>query len=469
MKNNVHPIAVLIALSAAIGRPPLAGADDVEPPKQIVLHPAAAPVPALRHSLLPGFLERIDGNAIVYVGQVKAEQNAFFSSRELRENIDDRWQTEPLEKLKDVPQFLTSRDSGPLYYLDQAARCTHADWQLPLGREPYYSMLLPGVQESRQFARILAAHARIEMAHGNLDSALQDFRTGYALGKHVASNETLVGGLVGLAITNLMAEQTLEFIQQPGAPSLYWSLTELPRPAIDFREALEAEMHAVELSFPEVRDLIADRTSDQWRAAWFQLAEHVAEFSDSPSWKTSPAMLVASSVRAYPQAKSALVAAGASPEAVNAMSVAQVLMLREMQLFREVRDDAAKWFSLPYPEAAAGLQAAERTEQRLWSEGQAVLPLSRIFLPALASCRSAQVRTDRRIAALRLLEALRLYAGSHEGRLPESLSQIKDVPVPLDPVTERPFEYRLEGDAAHLLGPKVSAETLHYEIKMQRR
>ena len=35
----------------------------------------------------------------------------------------------------------------------------------------------------------------------------------------------------------------LELIQQPGSPNLYWALSELPRPIVDFRAAYEAEMN----------------------------------------------------------------------------------------------------------------------------------------------------------------------------------------------------------------------------------
>src|SRR3546814_11331112 len=60
-------------------------------------------------------------------------------------------------------------------------------------------------------------------------------------------------------------------------------------------------------------------------------------------------------------------------------------------------------------------------------------------LPAVGACLQAQVRADRAIAELRCIEALRMYAASH-GRWPKTLGEIKDVPVPNDPVTGEPFE-----------------------------
>ena len=65
----------------------------------------------------------------------------------------------------------------------------------------------------------------------------------------------------------------------------------------------------------------------------------------------------------------------------------------------------------------------------------------------------AQARLDRRVAALRVVESIRMYAATKGGALPESLDNITDVPVPLDPVTGKPFGYHLEGGRAQVSGP----------------
>ena len=50
---------------------------------------------------------------------------------------------------------------------------------------------------------------------------------------------------------------------------------------------------------------------------------------------------------------------------------------------------------------------------------------------------------------LRIVEALRLYTSSHEGKLPARLTDV-GVPMPVDPVTGKPFDYDAEGDTAAL-------------------
>ncbi len=87
---------------------------------------------------------------------------------------------------------------------------------------------------------------------------------------------------------------------------------------------------------------------------------------------------------------------------------------------------------------------------------------------------AARTRIDRQIAALRCVEAIRLYAAAHDGNLPPSLDEIKEVPVPFDPVNGKPFTYRLAGDRAFfscepLPGqPATNANTPTYEITIQR-
>src|SRR5260370_9046507 len=50
----------------------------------------------------------------------------------------------------------------------------------------------------------------------------------------------------------------------------------------------------------------------------------------------------------------------------------------------------------------------------------------------------AQGRVQQRFGLLRCVEALRVYAAEHEGRLPARLEDIK-LPLPLDPITGPPF------------------------------
>jgi hypothetical protein len=81
-----------------------------------------------------------------------------------------------------------------------------------------------------------------------------------------------------------------------------------------------------------------------------------------------------------------------------------------------------------------------------------------MLLPAIPKVIVNNNRLDRKIAALRIIEALRLYAAAHDGQLPEKLADITEVPVPLDPGTGKPFEYQRDKDAGTLIAPSLKAE-----------
>jgi hypothetical protein len=58
--------------------------------------------------------------------------------------------------------------------------------------------------------------------------------------------------------------------------------------------------------------------------------------------------------------------------------------------------------------------------------------------------------------------------------LPEKLADVTEVPVPTDPFTGQPFDYRLDGDKAVLTAPPPAGEPPHegnsrrYEIKLAK-
>jgi len=70
--------------------------------------------------------------------------------------------------------------------------------------------------------------------------------------------------------------------------------------------------------------------------------------------------------------------------------------------------------------------------------------------PAHDRIRKQMNHVDRKIAALQCVEALRLYAGSHDHKLPENLDDVTDVKIPVDPVTKKPFSYKSTGIEAVL-------------------
>ena len=461
----VAAVAVFVPLTAS-GED---GEDKVETIR-LLLHPAPEPCPALKYQLLPNVLDRKPGNAAVMYNKL-GMQFAEVGEGRLPEEIVDWLEMSladlPRQKIRETLDKYRHVLDG----LELAARRERCDWELPIREQNFISLLLPELQKARGFARLLAVKARLEIAEGKIDEALDTLKNGYALGRHVAEGPTLINAMVGMAICRMMSEQVQELIQQPESPNLYWALTSLPRPLIDTRKAMETEMYMLYLSFPVLGEVDDTRRSpEHWQHVIDRVSDEVMQLwgGSKPDLGWRP-LLTAMALKGYPQAKRYLIQEGRSAAEVEAMPVPQVVILSTVRTYDDLRDQTFKWFSLPYWEAHEGMREAA---QYLATEGRKreIVPVASLLMPALGAARLAVARNDRTIAVLRTIEALRLYGAAHEGRLPKKLADVTEVPVPIDPVTGKAFAYSLDGDTAVLEAPAPPNRpqrgfALRYEIK----
>lgn len=447
------------------------------PVVKLTLTPAAEPVPALRHKLLPDQWEQKPGNAAPYY------YRALLSYASVPEKVrkqflvnwgEQKWAEAPLQKLpkKEIHDLL-GNFRGALGELETAAHRERCDWDLrlqDLSGPKVVEFLLPELGEMRNLARLVALKARLEIAEGRPDDALGTLRVGYKLARDSAKPPLLINGLVGIAIARIMDERVQELIDSSGSPNLYWALAALPDPMIDLRPAIRYEMGNAFRFFPFLKDAeTAEKSSDEWRQVWGSALRELGQYHDSGwagdlrDWSAQGAA-AAVMMKSYPNAKRELIASGYTPEQVEAMPVGQVMAIQSARTYRYVADEMAKWSTLPYPQAR---ERRKQAEQRLKKEGylgqQAFLremfPLADILLPALNQARYVGVRFQREIAALQTIEAIRMHAAGNDGRLPESLKRITVVPAALDPLTGKPFPYRLEGRKAILDVPSPPERT----------
>jgi hypothetical protein len=439
--------------------------DEKIPVVKIVLHPMAEPRPALKYRLLPSIIDMKPGNAAVLYNKIPAERNRLFGDEELWEKLD---------KLREAPLADLTRESVPdlAKELIRAGQCESCDWQLPLHEGDTYSLSLAEFQQTRSFARILAVQARIQIAQGKYEEAVKTMQAGYALARNVGKGPFLVLSLIGVAIARSMDDQVREFIQQPDAPNLYWSLAVLPRPFIDMRGAFDVEMQGLYLNFPELRNLEEKKLSpEEWRELLIATLRKLSKVSGMHGNSEDISALTAASLLVeYPRAKQFLLDRGMSAEKIEAMPVCQVALLYSTRLYEELTDDLLKWSSCGFADSKIKVRANDRRLSEL-ERPYGVFSYVAATIPAFQAVFFAQARSERDIAILQVCEALRLYAAAHEGRLPEKLSDITDVPVPPDPVRGKPFAYQVSGDTAMLesLYPEekpAEHQSIRYEIKM---
>jgi hypothetical protein len=431
----VLPIA-MVAISPASRTAPT-----TTPPETLIrlnVQPMAAPKPALRYLLLPDLKEMTPGNPIP--GYLKCFMD------------------------QDLGAEREVLGRAALRQADRAARMDKPDWQiLPKLKSDGFGLLLPDLQKFRGVAAGLQERFRSEIALGHFDDALVTAKTMFAMSRHMGEHPTLIGELVGMALASIAIVPLEEMLEQPWCPNFYWALTNLPNPLVPLDRGMEGERVMIQV---ELHDL--DDTNPMTPAQLKKLIAHIdrLRYFDEKSrqdgtqaWldaRTKDAVLLVA-------AHSRLVEYGIPEERLLKFSAEQLLLLDEKREMEVLRDEVMKFMNLP----------AWQVEELTSSIKPDKSSLLGLFVPALQKVRRAQGRLEQRIALLRHVEALRMYAAEHKGQLPEKLSDVA-VPLPVDPFTGKPFRYMLEGATAHLRGnpprglESAAVYNLHYEITIKK-
>ena len=329
-------------------------------------------------------------------------------------------------------------------------------------------MMLPDAQAHRELARALKLRVRADLAEDRFDAAIHGIRIGFQLGQRVGEGPSMIHMLVGLAITGVFTGEIDEFIRRPGAPNLYWALTTLPDPFIDPRAGLEGEARFFESILPHADELDAGPVSaaraNQILEEMFATFRRGGPTDDGGVGGLLGKFGLTTYVALhYPEAKVQLIALGRPAAVVEKMPAAQVVALRSVTVIRALYDDYVKCFHLPYPRAVAEFARLRKQadEWKKQNEGDALLSVFLLTLPAIEKVHNAHARVGRRIAGVRAVEAVRLHAALNDGRVPGKLADITAVPVPTDPWTGKPFAYTADGTTFALFAPPPAGEQPH--------
>jgi hypothetical protein len=252
-------------------------------------------------------------------------------------------------------------------------------------------------------------------------------------------------------------------IQQPGCPNLFWALTNLPHPFIDLRKGFQGERVFLTKEFAAL-DTRAPMTDTQVDKAVDRLQElmKIINVNKNVSDWLSASAIDKERVRA---ARTRLIESGLAENKVKQFTAPQVILLDEKLEFEVRRDEVRKVMMLSFWQAEPLLRAAR--QQRGKREDS-------LFAGLIAGdkVKLAQTRVEQRLGLLRCVEALRLHAAENDGKLPAKLEDIK-LPLPVDPVTGKPFVYKLDGGTAILRGtppPGVNdpAYNVRYEVTIAK-
>jgi hypothetical protein len=424
--------------------------------------PAAAPRPALKYQLLPEVRELQPGNPVQWYLRCFAEQRLFFFNKEVVEERN-KYRTMPL---KDLPlDRIRNYGGSALSQADWGARLDTPDWQvLDRVQSETTDLRLPELGSLRMLAAALQVRFRGEVARRDFDAAIATAKTMFAFVRHLGDCPTPEASRLGLSTAHMALDTLEEFVQQPGSPSLYWALTDLPTPLVEIRKGLHGERAMLATELRSIRDdaVLVDRELDELvgrlsgRSGFLRLESGLAP-------RNLRSMVAGWSKDRYrvDAARKRLSESGINRDLVKEFPAMQVILLDERRGFETLRDDEMKLLGLA-PWQIVSFKARERS-RNLFAE----------LLPRVAELRLEQANVDCRVALLRHVEALRIHASEQGGSLPPSL---KDVALPLsnDPITGKPFSYRLDGPTARLgtplprperMGPAYATE---FEITMRK-
>jgi hypothetical protein len=437
-------MTAFLLLSATFAAPPA----DRESVARVTVTPAAAPKPALKYQLLPEVRELKTGNASQWYLRCFMEQRHFFFNKDVAAERA-RQRTMPLKNLP--AEQLRNYGGHATSQADYGARLDTCDWQaldrvLTEGAE----LRLPELGPLHELAVALQVRFRGEIARGDFDDAIRTAKTMLQFARHLGEYPTMAGARLGQQVAEMALESLAEMVQQPNCPNLYWALTDLPAPLVDLRKGAQGdrviadtELRALRADAPlpdaDVEELVS-RVSGRAGFAREQAAKPPRNIRAELTARAKDA----DAVRA---ARKRLTDAGIAK--ADGFSAMHVILLDEKGEFEDLRDEESKQLGLKLWEINA---KGEKKAEGLFAD----------LLPGIGEARRAQGRLEQRVALLRHVEALRMFAAAHGGKLPTNLSDA-GVPLPSDPFTGKPFGYEVKDGVATL-----STSDLRFEVVIRK-
>lgn len=364
----------------------------------------------------------------------------------------------------EVRRFLRAF-AEPMAILQRGARHGSAEWSIPPATgwdsdaHPEYNWML-------RLLLLTDLRVRLAIAEQDFSEAEQWMQVGWKLARDFG--DAPVSSHQGMAhlIENQMMDAARHWISAPDAPNLYWALANLPLPVADAKTALRRNLRAPVLAITERKPELNTHRSDE---SWKQLYDQVLAVSDNraavPRLEDYGFQIL---VRGYAGAKRDLRRWGFTPERLDRLPPRAVMLIHQFHVYRHNHQAIVKWLEFP-PELSTS--HIEETLKRLREEGWTASPASKTnrewFSPLWATERTVRtylyaIRQERYLRAKRnalmVVEAVRDHMASHGGRLPRALAEITGLPLPDNPLSGRPFEYRWESPRLAVLRIAVTQE-----------
>ncbi len=421
------------------------GQDDDSGSTVITVTPCRIDEPFLRYRIFPDDAQRHESNAAVLIQRLWAD------NRRAMEVLS----TSAARHLEiDLQEFdpNVARREAPLLFLDEmrrAAYCRNADWDYPDdGTEPLDRVRISDVSDANKVLRGLAVHCRADIVEGNIEAAIDKLMIGLGCTVHLQTPPFVVQKLTQNRNYKMFLDRIEELIQHENSPNLYFALTALPDQLIEIECLADWLRRNPWHHIEGFNNLEQERTGQEWQDLRIELEigrrfDHIVNGvyvdNNAPEmvrerFQTYVESGVANLPRLQPELESRIVSISDDEIAV-----------RYFKAQYEALADYYACIVLMPPEEALPLltEIADQLEDEEWEEVQQKLPAIVHFYADVWAVR-------RRVAALRVIEALRDHAARND-EMPASLDEIVFPPIPNDPMTGEPFGYTLNADGIAVL------------------
>lgn len=428
---------------------PLCGAE----PKPIVVEitPRAIETPLLKYRFVPREDELKPGNAVPILLRLPWEQRTWMEK--VYPNLH-KWDEVSLTD----PKWKDYSDISPRFFdeMKRAAYRREAIWEYPIGEVPAGMILLPDVQGLRAFLGIgLSSKAKYHLSKGELNEAFDVIKVGISNSRHLATTPFVVTQLVAASIQRTMFDRTVDLISQPQSPNLYWGLTTIPKGILSLDRTADFEGQVLVLTFPFIKELDKPRTNEEWKKLFDQQLNHLADTMEMivPRGEDKKKKAFAHAEEVARKELPKLL--GYTPEKIAQMTMEEVVLRWFVTNHQNLDARYNAYMVLAPREAIPQLLKLNLDCSDFYSHMNS--SFIDFFKNPLFNYLTLHTNY-RRIQTIRVIEAVRHYAGTHGGKFPDKLENITDIPVPLDPLTDKPFVWKLEGNLATLSPPQLPTE-----------
>lgn len=425
-----------------------------ELPPPLKVQSAQEPKPALKIRLYPARWTLKPGSALLHF--CRAQMMYLSTPAEWRQKLQSEEWLEGTGK-NEIPTLDEIRET--LFGLEHVFEEIHDlamsedfqwDHRLRDLRGPkVFTYRLPDIQECRSLARLLALKIRVQLEDKDFDGAVSSIRDGLRLAEFVGQGETLIQKLVGIAIAAIMRDKLETAIATPGCPNLYWALATIPRPLVSMGDSVLWELS----SPPRVLTALAESEVEDWTEAeaarrWSDMLEKLGSLTDIGIDDSGLQLVLAiASGTQVEDAKKRVAANGYSEERLATIPGLQIVLIDAAQELRRAADEVGKGHLLP---VSLGQQVSVREEKEFknWLKknrpNSIAAVIAGLLYPAVRQAKEAETRSAMTFNRLLTLEAIRMHAAEHNGKLPDTIEELSPVPAFPDPYSGDQFGYSVE-------------------------